>query len=87
VSDALATARINTDIAPLCVGVAGVAHLLVISTRQVYRLNDAGRLPAPLSFGACKRWSLREIEAWIAAGAPRRKDWEAMRNSACAPAS
>jgi excisionase family DNA binding protein len=73
---------------PLCIDAAELARLLRISQRQVYRLRDAGRLPAPLELGGCVRWSLREIEAWLAAGAPRRKDWEAMRepqNTTCAP--
>ena len=76
------------QVTPLCVDAGGLARLLNISERQVYRLSDAGCLPAPLAFGACKRWSLREIEAWMAAGAPRRKEWEAMRepsNTPCAP--
>lgn len=72
--------------APLCIDAAELARLLHVSVRQVYRLRDAGRLPAPLEFGGCVRWSLREIEAWIAAGAPNRRDWEAMRISPCAPA-
>ena len=71
---------------PLCIDASQLARLLRVSVRQVDRLRDAGRLPAPLELGGCVRWSTREIEAWIAAGAPRRKDWELMRNSACAPA-
>jgi predicted DNA-binding transcriptional regulator AlpA len=88
VSDTPAAAPINTDITPLCIDAVELARLLDVSPRQIYRLNDAGRLPAPLAFGACRRWTLREIEAWLAAGAPRRKDWEAMReplNTPCAP--
>jgi predicted DNA-binding transcriptional regulator AlpA len=83
-----ATAPIATNVfvpVRLCVDAAGFARLIGVSVRQVYRLRDAGRLPAPIEFGGCVRWSLREIEAWIAAGAPRRREWEAMRNSACAP--
>jgi predicted DNA-binding transcriptional regulator AlpA len=76
----------GSDIAPLCIDANELARLLHVSPRQVYRLRDAGRLPVPLEFGGCVRWSLLEIKDWIAAGAPRRKDWEAMRNSACAPA-
>jgi predicted DNA-binding transcriptional regulator AlpA len=76
----------DRSMAPLCVDASGLALLLDVSPRQIYRMNDAGQLPAPLALGGCKRWLRREIEEWLAAGAPRRKDWEAMRISACAPA-
>jgi excisionase family DNA binding protein len=69
----------------LCIDAREMARLLDVSMRQVYRLNDSGQLPAPLALGGCKRWLRSEVEAWLAAGAPRRKDWEALRNSACAP--
>jgi excisionase family DNA binding protein len=82
-----AIAPIAAAPAPLCIDAAELARLLNVSERQVYRLRDAGRLPAPIKFGGCVRWSLREIEAWIAAGAPRRREWEAIRqNTTCAPA-
>jgi excisionase family DNA binding protein len=50
--------------------VQGVAQLLNCSTRHVYRLSDAGRMPAPVKLGALCRWSKSAIEDWIAAGCP-----------------
>ena len=47
-----------------------VAAMLSCSVRHVYRLADAGRLPAPVKLGALVRWPRREIEQWIAAGCP-----------------
>jgi len=47
-----------------------VAGLLNCSTRTVYRLNDAGRIPRPVRLGALLRWSRPEFEHWLAAGCP-----------------
>jgi len=47
-----------------------VARLLNCSTRTVYRLNDAGRMPRPVRLGALVRWNRSEIEQWIADGCP-----------------
>lgn len=48
-----------------------LAELLHCSTRSVYRLSDAGRLPKPVKVGAMNRWRPGEVEAWIAAGCPK----------------
>ena len=50
--------------------VRAVAELLGCSTRHVYRLSDAGRMPAPLRLGSLVRWSKSSIEQWIEAGCP-----------------
>jgi excisionase family DNA binding protein len=47
-----------------------VAALLGCSPRHVYRLSDAGRMPAPVRLSALVRWRRTEIEQWIAAGCP-----------------
>ena len=47
-----------------------VAALLTCSTRHVYRLTDAGRMPRPVNLGRLVRWRRAEIEAWIAEGCP-----------------
>lgn len=66
-------------IAPLCTDADGVARMLNISPRTVRRLDDGGKLPAALPLGRAKRWSIAEIEDWIAAGSPPRRQWTAMR--------
>jgi excisionase family DNA binding protein len=48
--------------------IRAVAQLLDCSPRHVYRLSDAGRMPAPLKLGALVRWSRQSIEGWIANG-------------------
>jgi predicted DNA-binding transcriptional regulator AlpA len=56
--------------------VRAVALICGCSTRHVYRLSDAGRLPAPVKLGALVRWRRRTgdpttgIEDWLVAGCP-----------------
>ena len=50
------------------IDVIAVAELLTCSTRHVYRLSDAGMMPAPVKLGALVRWDRKRIEAWIAEG-------------------
>jgi len=50
--------------------VQAVAKLLDCSSRHVYRLADAGRMPAPLKLGALVRWRRAEIDRWLDAGCP-----------------
>ena len=40
------------------------------STRHVYRLADAGRMPRPVKLGSLVRWRRAELVAWINAGCP-----------------
>lgn len=52
------------------ISVKGVATLLDCSARHVYRLADAEKMPRPRKIGSLVRWSLVEIETWIADGCP-----------------
>lgn len=38
------------------------------SLRHVYRLSDAGRMPAPVRLGALVRWRRAELTAWLQGG-------------------
>ena len=40
------------------------------SSRHIYRLTDAGRMPTPVRLGALVRWDLETIDRWIADGCP-----------------
>ena len=51
--------------APQLLDVQAVAELLGCSPRHVYRLSDAGRMPAPVKLGALVRWNSRSIQDWI----------------------
>ncbi len=63
---------VTTDAPPpgALLGVRAVAKMLDCSTRHVYRLTDAGRLPSPLKLGALVRWRRADIDNWLAAGCP-----------------
>jgi excisionase family DNA binding protein len=50
--------------------VRAVADLLGCSPRHIYRLADAGRMPASCKLGSLVRWSRTAIDDWIAAGCP-----------------
>ncbi len=54
---------------------------LSLSKRQIFRLNSCGKIPAPLRIGGSVRWSAEEISAWLAASAPDRRTWEAMKTT------
>ena len=50
--------------------VQAVASLLSCSTRHVYRLADAGRMPPPVKLGALVRWNRQSVATWLAEGCP-----------------
>jgi excisionase family DNA binding protein len=54
----------------LCIDVQEVARMCSCSTRHIWRLADAGKMPAPIRLGALVRWNRQVIEQWIAAGCP-----------------
>jgi predicted DNA-binding transcriptional regulator AlpA len=52
---------------------------LSLSKRQIFRLNSAAKIPVPLRIGGAVRWDSEEISEWLAASAPDRRTWEAMK--------
>lgn len=55
---------------PVALDVRGVAVLLGVSIRTVWRWTETGDLPAPARLGPARRtcrWSRREIERWLEA--------------------
>ncbi|MEM7518372.1 MAG: helix-turn-helix domain-containing protein [Planctomycetota bacterium] len=50
-----------------------VADLLQVSTRSLWRLRDAGKLPPPVKLGASVRWRRDEIEQWVKNGCPSKE--------------
>ena len=56
-----------------------LGRLLSLSKRQIFRLNNCGKIPAALRIGGSVRWSEKTILDWLQAGAPDRKTFEAMR--------
>lgn len=65
----------------LVMSAAILAKRLAVSERHLWAMHADGRLgPLPLSLGRAKRWSIAEIEAWLAAGAPPRTQWQAAKS-------
>ncbi len=54
---------------------------LSLSKRQIFRLNSCDKIPAPIRIGGAVRWDSQECADWLAAGAPDRKTWEALKNA------
>jgi len=73
--------QVNQIQKPLAIPAKEVARLLGVSLRQVWRLNAMAKLPKPLRLNGSVRWCLKEIEAFIEAGAPDRASWEEMKTS------
>jgi len=57
-------------VSPQLLDVQAVAELLGCSQRHVYRLSDAGKMPAPVRLGSLVRWSASAIREWIDQGCP-----------------
>lgn len=55
---------------PVLLDVRQVSALLGCSGRTIYRLADAGRMPAPVRLGTLVRWHRPVIENWLADGCP-----------------
>lgn len=56
-----------------------LAAVLSLGLRTVRTMDAAGKLPAPIRIGGAVRWRADDIRAWLAAGAPDRATWAAMR--------
>ena len=51
--------------------------LLVLSKRQVFRLNACGKIPKPILIGGSLRWRQSDIELWQSMDCPDRATFEA----------
>lgn len=67
---AIESSRDHVNSPQTLLDVQTVATTLACSTRHVYRLCDAGRMPRPLKLGALVRWRKDDIDKWIESGCP-----------------
>jgi predicted DNA-binding transcriptional regulator AlpA len=63
----------------LLLSAEALADRLGFSTRTIWRLRSAGKLPPSLKIGGSIRWRSQEIDGWIDAGCPDAKDWQARK--------
>jgi predicted DNA-binding transcriptional regulator AlpA len=56
------------------------ARLAGVSRATWWRLHAAAKTPAAVKLGRKRLWNRAELEAWIAAKCPGRREWEAMRS-------
>ena len=55
---------------PLLISASELATVFGCSVRHVWRLHDAGKMPAAIRLGALVRWSRLTIAKWLAENAP-----------------
>ena len=58
-----------------------VAGLLALSQRQVFRLNNCGKLPRLVRIGGAERWKLADISRWQELSCPDCKEFEAWQKT------
>lgn len=59
---------------------AEIARDLRVSPKTIRRMDEAGKIPAPVIVGARSlRWVRQTIVEWLAAGCPDRETFEANR--------
>ena len=74
--------EVNPEVSrPAALSAETLAKILQVSIRHLRRLNATGRLPRPVRLGHSVRWLSTEIEAWLEAGAPDRKTFEAIQEA------
>ena len=56
-----------------------MAQVLSLSKRQIHRLNASHKIFLPVRIGGSLRFSAQECADWLAAGAPDRRTWEAIK--------
>jgi len=67
---------------PLLVDARKAARLVDVGLRTWRTLDAAGKVPQPLRLNSRVLWSVRELREWIAAGAPPRDEWVAIKAAA-----
>jgi predicted DNA-binding transcriptional regulator AlpA len=66
---------------PLLYDSTDLCHILRCSKATLHRLKAANKLPKALRLGGQLRWSAEEVQAWIRAGLPNARAWEAIKSA------
>lgn len=72
----------SSTIQPELLIIPDVCKMMNISRAEYYKLNASGRF-APLQIGLCRKvlYQRAEVEAWLAAKCPHRRQWQAQRKN------
>lgn len=70
-------AREGADQSPLLLNAKQAAAMCAKSERTWRTWDSAGWIPRPVRIGRSTLWRADELRAWVAAGCPRRPEWEA----------
>ncbi len=62
---------------PLMIAAKRAAAMCGKSLRTWRTWDSAGLIPQPVRIGRSTLWRVDELKAWVAAGCPRRAEWEA----------
>jgi excisionase family DNA binding protein len=65
----------------LLLSVDETAAMIGVHKTHLYALHNSGKLPLPVRLGRRTLWRADELKAWVAAGCPNRKQWQAMEES------
>lgn len=71
----------NTQVTERLLSAKALGEMLSLSKRQIFRLNSCGKIPKPIRIGGSVRWAESTILAWLKAGAPDRKTFEALQEA------
>jgi predicted DNA-binding transcriptional regulator AlpA len=66
----------NQTAAAVLVDAKAASEFCGKSLRTWRSWDSAGLIPDPVRIGRSTLWRIDELRAWVAAGCPRRKDWE-----------
>ena len=72
----------SVAVQPLLVADTVAAALAGVSRATWWRLYAGGKTPASIRLGRRRLWNRSELEAWITAKCPPRREWEAMQSQA-----
>jgi hypothetical protein len=67
---------------PLAAGAHDAAKMLGISVTTLWRWDAGGLLgPSGTKIGGRRLWPIAELTTWVAAGMPRRQEWNAIKRA------
>jgi predicted DNA-binding transcriptional regulator AlpA len=76
-SDEMNQARdLDDELSELLVTARRAATMCGKSLRTWRTWDSAGLIPQPVRIGRSTLWRFAELKAWVAAGCPRRAEWE-----------